>query len=86
MSGWHCYILECADGTLYTGITNDLEKRLAAHNNGTASKYTRSRLPVKLAFVEDQPDRAAASRREAGIKRLSRAEKLVLLRYNSEAG
>ncbi|MGE5027053.1 MAG: GIY-YIG nuclease family protein [Betaproteobacteria bacterium] len=83
MNGWHCYILECADGTLYTGITNDLEKRLAAHNSGTASKYTRSRLPVRLVFAEDQPDRAAASRREMRIKQLSRAEKLALLRYNS---
>jgi putative endonuclease len=86
MNGWHCYILECVDGTLYTGITNDLDKRLAAHNNGTASKYTRSRLPVKLVFTEDQPDRAAASRREVQIKQLSRAEKLVLLRYNLKTG
>lgn len=78
MNGWYCYILECSDGTLYTGITNDLEKRLAAHNNGTASKYTRSRLPVKLVFTEDQPDRAFASRREVQIKQLSRAEKLAL--------
>lgn len=82
MSGWHCYMLECADGTLYTGITNDLEKRLAAHNGGTASKCTRSRLPVKLVFTEDQPDRAAASRREVEIKRLSRANKLALLGRN----
>ena len=79
MSGWHCYMLECADGTLYTGITNDLEKRLAAHNSGTASKCTRSRLPVKLVFAEDQPDRAAASRREIEIKRLPRSAKLALL-------
>lgn len=86
MNGWYCYILECVDGTLYTGITNDLDKRLAAHNNGTASKYTRSRLPVKLVFTEDQPDRAAASRREVQIKQLSRAEKLVLLRYNLKTG
>lgn len=82
MSGWHCYMLECVDGTLYTGITNDLEKRLAAHNSGTASKCTRSRLPVKLVFAEDQPDRAAASRREIEIKRLSRSAKLALLQYN----
>lgn len=86
MNGWHCYILECADGTLYTGITNDLDKRLAAHNNGTASKYTRSRVPVKLVYTEDQPDRAAASRREVQIKQLSRAEKLALLRYNLKTG
>jgi putative endonuclease len=79
-------MLECADGTLYTGITNNLEKRLAAHNSGTASKCTRSRLPVKLVFVEDMPDRSAASRREAQIKRLPRAEKLMLLRYNAALG
>ncbi|OIP13843.1 MAG: hypothetical protein AUK53_05890 [Betaproteobacteria bacterium CG2_30_59_46] len=82
MSGWYCYMLECADGTLYTGITNDLEKRLAAHNGGTASKCTRSRLPVKLVFAEDMPDRAAASRREAEIKRLPRASKLALVSRN----
>lgn len=82
MSGWHCYMLECADGTLYTGITNDLGKRLAAHNGGTASKCTRSRLPVKLVFAEDQPDRAAASRREIEIKRLPRSAKLALLQCN----
>jgi len=83
VSGWHCYMLECADGTLYTGITNDLEKRLAAHNSGTASKCTRSRLPVKLVFAEDQPDRAAASRREIEIKRLPRSAKLALLLHQS---
>ena len=76
----YVYIVECADGTLYTGITNDLDKRLAAHNSGTASKCTRSRLPVKLVFTEDQPDRAAASRREIEIKRLPRSAKLALLR------
>jgi putative endonuclease len=75
-------MLECADGTLYTGITNDLEKRLAAHNSGTASKCTRSRLPVKLVFAEDQPDRAAASRREIEIKRLPRSAKLALVGRN----
>lgn len=75
---WHCYLLECADGTLYTGITNDLDKRLAAHNGGTASKYTRSRLPVRLVYAEAHPDRPAASRREAAIKKLKRAAKLAL--------
>jgi putative endonuclease len=76
---WRCYILECADGTLYTGITNDLEKRVAAHNAGTASKYTRCRLPVKVAFSENHPDRAAASRREIAIKRLPREAKWHLI-------
>ena len=84
MIDWHCYILECADGSLYTGITNDLEKRLAAHNQGTASKCTRSRLPVLLVFTEDFPDRATASRREAQIKRLPRAAKLALVAKNSQ--
>lgn len=79
MSAWFCYLLECADGTLYTGITNDLEKRLAAHNCGTASKYTRSRLPVRLVYSEPHPDRSAASRREIQIKQLPRAAKLALL-------
>ena len=75
---WHCYLVECADGSLYTGITNDLDKRVAAHNEGTASKYTRSRLPVSLVYSEAHPDRSAASRREAAIKRLKRAAKLAL--------
>jgi len=82
MAQWYCYLLECADGSLYTGITNDLEKRLTAHNDGTASKYTRSRLPAKLVFTEDMPDRAAASRREAQIKRLPRASKIALVGRN----
>ena len=75
---WYCYLLECADGTLYTGITNDLEKRLDAHNGGNASKYTRSRLPVRLVYAEPHADRAAASRREAAVKKLSRTAKLAL--------
>jgi putative endonuclease len=76
---WSCYILRCADNTLYTGITNDLEKRLAAHNAGTASKYTRPRGPVKLVFVEDCADRSAASKRELEIKKLSRSGKLAMI-------
>jgi len=78
-SAWYCYLLECADGTLYTGITNDLDKRLAAHNSGKASKYTRGRLPVALLYSEPYPDRAAASRREVEVKRLPRAGKLALI-------
>ncbi|MDP2963838.1 MAG: GIY-YIG nuclease family protein [Sulfurimicrobium sp.] len=76
---WLCYLLECADGTLYTGITNDLEKRLSAHNAGTGSKYTRSRLPVRLLYSEHHTDRASASRRERALKKLSRAAKLALI-------
>jgi putative endonuclease len=76
---WLCYILCCADDTLYTGITNDLEKRLAAHNAGTASKYTRARGPVELVFVESCADKSAALKREMEIKSLVRAEKLALI-------
>lgn len=73
------YLLRCADGSLYTGWTNDLERRLAAHAAGTASRYTRSRLPVALALAVPQADRSAALREEARIKRLTRPEKLALL-------
>jgi putative endonuclease len=74
------YLLRCRDGSLYTGITNDLPRRLTAHRAGTASAYTRSRLPVRLAYREALPDRSAALRREAAIKRLPREAKLALIR------
>ncbi len=73
------YILRCGDGSLYTGITNDLPRRLAAHSSGRGAKYTRSRLPVALVWQEAQPDKSAALRRERQIKALSRAEKLRLI-------
>ena len=73
------YLLRCADGTLYCGWTTDLERRLAAHNAGRASRYTRSRLPVELAWSQPQPDRGTAMREEVRIKQLSRAEKLTLV-------
>lgn len=76
---WYCYLLRCADDTLYCGITNDIEKRLAAHNAGTASKYTRARVPVELVFVEPCPDKSAALKREVAIKSLKRGDKLALL-------
>jgi putative endonuclease len=76
---WLCYILCCADDTLYTGITNDLEKRLAAHNAGTATKYTRGRVPVELVFVECCADKSSALKREMEIKSLLRTEKLALI-------
>ena len=79
MMNWVCYLLRCADDTLYCGITNDMEKRLAAHNAGTAAKYTRSRGPVDLVFVENCAGRSAASKREMSIKKLTRAEKLALI-------
>ena len=74
------YIVECADQTLYTGWTNNLEQRLKAHNTGRGAKYTRSRCPVRVVYVEPQPDQAAAQRREIEIKRLRRREKLKLIR------
>ena len=76
---WFCYLLECADGTLYAGITTSLDRRLAAHNTGSASKYTRARRPVRLVHTERYPDRSAATRRELALKRLSRAAKLSLV-------
>ncbi|MGB8516507.1 MAG: GIY-YIG nuclease family protein [Gallionella sp.] len=76
---WYCYLLRCSDDTLYCGISNDLDKRLAAHNAGTASKYTRTRTPVELAYSEECADRSAASKRELAIKKLSRGKKLALL-------
>jgi len=75
----YTYMLRCADGTLYTGWTNDLEKRLAAHNAGTGSKYTRARRPVTLVWYEAHEDKADAQRREWAVKQLTRAQKLALM-------
>lgn len=75
---WCCYLLRCADDTLYCGITNDLDKRLLAHNAGEGAKYTRGRVPVRLLYRENCADKSAALKREIQIKRLSRAEKMVL--------
>lgn len=72
---WLVYMLRCRDGSLYTGITTNLDKRLRAHQTGKASRYTRSRLPVTIAFTEAQPTKSAALIREAAIKRLSRPQK-----------
>lgn len=77
--GWLVYLLRCRDGSLYTGITNDLPKRLKAHAAGRASRYTRSRLPVRLAYNEPQKSKSAALKREAAIKKLRRSEKDRLL-------
>ena len=73
------YLLRCADGSLYCGWTDDVERRLAAHRAGKASRYTRSRLPVELAWVTEVADRSTAMREEARIKRLPRSAKLALL-------
>jgi putative endonuclease len=86
MSNAWVYLLRCRDGSLYTGWTNDLQRRLARHANGKASRYTSSRLPVELAAVWPMPDRSAAMREERRIKALSRAQKLVLVeRWKSQA-
>lgn len=79
------YILRCRDGTLYTGITDDLDRRLRAHNAGTGAKYTRGRGPVELVYREEQPDRSAALRREWAIKRLTRHEKLALIQETQKS-
>ena len=75
----YVYMLRCRDGSLYTGWTNDLEKRLKAHNSGTASKYTRTRLPAELVYFEEWESKEAAMSREWHIKRLTREEKLKLI-------
>ncbi len=80
------YLLRCRDGSLYTGWTTDLERRLARHAAGTASRYTASRLPVELALAQAMPDRRAARREEARIKRLPRAEKLALVAAGGPSG
>ena len=75
----YTYILRCADGTLYCGWTNDLEKRLKAHNSGKGAKYTRSRLPVTLVYYEEFETSTEAQKREYQIKRLTRKQKLMLI-------
>ena len=75
---WRLYILRCRDGSLYTGTTTDLARRLREHRAGNGGAYTRSRLPVRLVYQEPHPNRASAQRREAVLKRLSHAEKLAL--------
>jgi putative endonuclease len=78
-TGHFVYIAECADGSLYTGYTNDVEKRIRAHNDGKGAKYTRSRLPVKAVYTEECANKEAAFRREAQIKKLRRENKLRLI-------
>lgn len=76
---FYVYLLKCADGTLYGGYTNDVEKRVQTHNAGKGAKYTKSRLPVKLVYCEAFADKRAALSREWHLKRLSRKEKLELI-------
>lgn len=82
---WFVYILQCGDGSLYTGCTDDVQRRLAAHRSGKGAKYTRGRLPLDLAYQEEVADRSAALRREASIKKLTRQEKLSLIRRTDGA-
>ena len=77
------YILKCSDNSLYTGYTDSLEKRLKKHNEGKASKYTRSRLPVSIVYSEDHPDKSSAMKKEIWIKSLSREDKIKLIQEAS---
>lgn len=79
MKQWCVYILRCGDGTLYTGMTDDFDRRLAAHRAGRGAKYTRGRTPLEPAYREPCETMSAALRREAAIKKLTRAEKLALI-------
>jgi putative endonuclease len=75
----YCYIVECADGTYYTGWTVNPEKRVAVHNKGRGARYTRTRCPVKLVYVEEVSDRKAAMKREIAIKKMPRGKKMKLM-------
>ena len=77
---WYVYMLRCKDGSLYTGYTDDPQRRLAVHNGGKGAKYTRSRLPVTLVYQEEFPEKSDALRREAAIKKLKKAQKEGLLK------
>lgn len=76
---WFVYILRCGDGTLYTGVTDDVQRRLAAHRAGKGAKYTRGRGPLELVYTQEQPDKSAALRREFQIKKLARPQKERLI-------
>ena len=81
---WFCYLLRCADDTLYCGITNDLERRFQQHNDGLASRYTRSRRPVKVRYQESCPSRSSALIRECSVRLLTRKEKEALVGRQAE--
>lgn len=82
---WTVYILECGDGTLYTGITDDLKRRLSAHQAGKGAKYTRGRGPLTLRYRETLPDKGAALKRECALKRLRKCEKMAIIHEYEEA-
>ena len=75
----YCYIVECSDGTYYTGWTTDPERRVSQHNKGVGAKYTSTRRPVKLVYLESQPNRTEAMKRELAIKRMKREQKGKLI-------
>src|SRR5579871_2479740 len=83
---WIVYIVRCADGSLYTGIAKDVKRRCQQHNDGKASRYTRSRCPTKLVWHEAQPSRSSALKREAAIKAMARRTKLAMIRLRRKAG
>ena len=87
---WVCYLLRCADDTLYCGITNNLPQRVAAHNAGTGAKYTRGRTPARLVYSEPCADKSDALKREKQIKKMTRSKKLALhggvIQSNAELG
>ena len=88
MKEWLVYMLYCSDGSIYTGITSDIERRLSEHNEGKrqAAAYTRGRRPVRLAYRENVNSRSSALKREAEIRRLSRSEKLALIENQENSG
>ncbi len=79
LASCYCYMLECSDGTFYTGWTTDAERRLKVHNAGRGARYTSARRPVRLVYLETQPDRTTAMKRERAIKRLTRQKKQALI-------
>ena len=80
MDRWRVYILKCSDGSLYTGITTDIARRVCEHNKGKGAKYTRSRTPVEVLYFEKYPDRSSALKEEARIKKLTRKKKIMLIK------
>jgi putative endonuclease len=83
MTEFFCYMVECVDGSLYTGWSTDPQRRVKEHNAGRGATYTRLRRPVKLVFIEEQPDRSTALKREYSLKKLTRAKKMKLIEINS---
>lgn len=76
----YVYVLRCGDGSLYTGWTNDLEQRLAAHQSGKGAKYTRGRLPIEMVYYEELTDKSTALKRENELKKMKKAEKELLIK------